>query len=306
MMIRGRHGKCVFLAFSLPTYLRCIVSASPDLRFSLAFWLEHIVVIAMAFFLQYRAIKRHVREELQRVTEFSDPFSAATAHTPTMSDEAQELGDIHLAGKPDKGEPFTRIPGITLMEDCNNEFYYQVDWTGPDDPHNPKQWSTLHRVSATLLVCTVAFVATAASAIDSAVITRASADFGVSEVAESLATALFLVGFGLGALLLSPLSELVGRYPVYLGSLLVFACWILGAALAPNFGAQIVFRFLAGFSASTPLTVAGGSVGDLWNPLEKTFAFPLFAIPAFGGPVFGESLLLWHLRRASAASPKPH
>ncbi|KAE8829798.1 hypothetical protein PTNB73_06232 [Pyrenophora teres f. teres] len=240
----------------------------------------------MAFFLQYRAIKRHVKEELQRVTEFSNPYSAATAYRPMASGEAQELGDVQAAGGPDKGEPFTRIPGITLIEDGNNEFYYQVDWTGPDDPHNPKQWSTPHRVGATLLVCTVAFVATAASAIDSAVITRASADFGVSEVAESLATALFLVGFGLGALLLSPLSELVGRYPVYLGSLLVFACWILGAALAPNFGAQIVFRFLAGFSASTPLTVAGGSVGDLWNPIEKTFAFPLFAIPAFGGPVF--------------------
>ena len=89
----------------------------------------------------------------------------------------------------------------------------------------------------------------------------------------------------------SPLSELLGRYPVYLGSLLVFACWTLGSALAPNFGAQVAFRFLAGFSASTPLTVAGGSVGDLWSPVEKTFAFPLFAIPAFGGPVLGESFV---------------
>jgi MFS family permease len=127
----------------------------------------------------------------------------------------------------------------------------------------------------------------------------ASADFGVSEVAESLATALFLVGFGLGALLLSPLSELVGRWPVYLGSLSVFACWVLGAALAPNFGAQCVFRFLAGFSASTPLTVAGGSVGDLWSPVEKTFAFPLFAIPAFGGPVLGTSHTSSYLSNAN-------
>src|SRR4051812_14333902 len=111
----------------------------------------------MAFFLQYRAIKRHVKEELQRVTEFSDPDSA---HLPMASDDAQELGDMQAAAKPDKGEPFTRIPGITLREDGNNELYYQVDWTGPDDPHNPKQWTTLHRVGATLLVCTVAFVAT--------------------------------------------------------------------------------------------------------------------------------------------------
>jgi hypothetical protein len=237
----------------------------------------------MAFFLQYRAIQRHVKEELQRVSEFPAQLSTTTPRPCTATETIAKSALVP-----------GRIPGITLMEDNNREAYYQVDWTGPDDPFNPKTWSTLHRVCSTLLVCGVAFVATAASAIDAAVLTKAAAEFGVSEVAESLATALFLVGFGFGALLLSPLSELVGRFPVYLGSLSVFGCWILGAALAPNLGAQLVFRFLAGFSASTPLTVAGGSVGDLWSPVEKTFAFPLFALPAFGGPIFGKSSVPEH------------
>jgi MFS family permease len=184
------------------------------------------------------------------------------------------------------------IPGITLATDNNSKTYYQVHFTGPDDPLNPKNWSTRHRIGATMLVCSVAFIATLASAIDAAVLSRTTRQFGISDVAGSLATALFLVGFGLGALLLSPLSELVGRLPVYIGSLVVFGCWILGAALAPDFGAHLVFRFLAGFSASTPLTVAGGTVGDMWNPVEKTFAFPIFAVPAFGGPVFGRFLEL--------------
>ncbi|KNG51630.1 benomyl methotrexate resistance protein [Stemphylium lycopersici] len=234
----------------------------------------------MAFFLQRRAIQRHVQTELQRVTEFSGPLSAPT-------EEARELGEWEAPGKPSKGEPYSKIPGITLMEDCNNEVYYQVDWASPNDPLNPKKWSTIHRIGATMLVCLVAFVATIASSIDSAVLTSATAEFGVSEVAESLATALFLIGMGFGALLLSPLSELLGRYLVYISSLFVFGCWILAAALAPNYGAQIAFRFLAGFSASAPLTVAGGTVGDMWSPVEKTFALPLYAIPAFGGPVFG-------------------
>ncbi|EMD70064.1 hypothetical protein COCSADRAFT_107325 [Bipolaris sorokiniana ND90Pr] len=235
----------------------------------------------MAFFLQRRAIQRHVKQELSRITDFPYEFSTYIPRMPEEQ-EAQASGDLEA-----KGEPFTQIPGITLMQDCNGRRYYQVDWAGPDDPFNPKKWSTIHRVGATMLVCLVAFVATIASSIDSAVLTSATAEFGVSEVAESLATALFLIGMGLGALLLSPLSELLGRYLVYLVSLFIFGCWILGAALAPNFGAQLVFRFLAGFSASAPLTVAGGTVGDMWSPIEKTFALPLYAIPAFGGPVFG-------------------
>ena len=81
----------------------------------------------MAFFLQYRAIQRHVKEELQRVTEVPDPLSAR------FSDEAHELGDLESPGKLNKGEPYTRIPGITLREDGNSQLYYQVDWSGPDD-----------------------------------------------------------------------------------------------------------------------------------------------------------------------------
>ncbi|KAJ5522101.1 hypothetical protein N7527_006216 [Penicillium freii] len=126
-----------------------------------------------------------------------------------------------------------------------------------------------------------------ASAIDSAVIKPASLEFGVSEVTESLATGLYLIGFGVGALIASPLSEMIGRYPVYVGALIIFGGWILGAALTPNIGGQFVFRFLAGVCGAAPLTVAGGSISDIWNALEKTFGFPIFAIPAFGGPILG-------------------
>lgn len=98
---------------------------------------------------------------------------------------------------------------------------------------------------------------------------------------------MYLAGFGIGALLCSPLSELLGRYPVYLVTLIMFGIWLMAAALAPNIGAQIVFRFLAGLFGSAPLTVAGGSISDMWNPKEKTWVFPAFATSAFGGPVLG-------------------
>lgn len=63
--------------------------------------------------------------------------------------------------------------------------------------------------------------------------------------------------------------------------------FIMASALAPNIGAQLAFRFLAGFFGSTPLTCAGGSVADMWNPLERVYAFPVFANAAFLGPVLG-------------------
>ena len=63
--------------------------------------------------------------------------------------------------------------------------------------------------------------------------------------------------------------------------------FILASALAPNIGAQLAFRFIAGCFASTPLTCAGGSISDLWSPMERVYAFPVFANAAFMGPIFG-------------------
>ena len=167
------------------------------------------------------------------------------------------------------------------------ETVFVVGYESENDSMNPHNWGYGKRIGATIMIAMIGFIVGFASSVDSAALTQASKDFGVSEVTESLATGLFLVGFGFGALFAGPISETVGRNPVYIVTLAVYMCWILGAALAPNIGAQLVFRFLAGFFGSTPLTCAGGSISDLWNPMERVFAFPVFANAAFMGPIFG-------------------
>lgn len=126
-----------------------------------------------------------------------------------------------------------------------------------------------------------------ASSVDSAALMQASADFSVSEVTESLATGIFLIGFGVGALFAGPVSETIGRNPVYIATLSLYMIFIMASALAPNIGAQLAFRFIAGCFAATPLVCAGGSISDLWNPMERVYAFPVFANAAFMGPIFG-------------------
>jgi MFS family permease len=101
---------------------------------------------------------------------------------------------------------------------------------------------------------------------------------------------LYLIGFGCGALFAGPFSETFGRNPVYIVTLGLFMVFVMASGLAPNIGAQLAFRFLAGFFGSTPLVCAGGSISDLWNPMERVFAFPVFANAAFSGPIIGPVL----------------
>lgn len=186
----------------------------------------------------------------------------------------------------------------------HGEKIFVVDWQGPDDPLNPQNWSLGRRIGVTLQISIIAVFVGAASGIDAAVLPQAAASLGVSQVAESLATGtlqhnpldtadidnssgLYLVGMGLGSLVAGPFSETFGRNAVYTGSMAVFMIWIMAAGLAPNLGAQITFRFLAGCSASTPLVCSGGSIADMYNSLEKTWSFPLYAVTSFGGPMIG-------------------
>lgn len=49
----------------------------------------------------------------------------------------------------------------------------------------------------------------------------------------------------------------------------------------------MICRFICGFFASAPLTLAGGTISDIWDNEERGFAIALFAAAPYGGPVLG-------------------
>lgn len=63
-----------------------------------------------------------------------------------------------------------------------------VDYQGEKDPMNPHNWGWGIRLWVTFMVASIGFVVGVASSIDSIAIQPAAQDFGISEVAESLAT----------------------------------------------------------------------------------------------------------------------
>ncbi|KAI9682220.1 MAG: hypothetical protein M1817_000274 [Caeruleum heppii] len=164
---------------------------------------------------------------------------------------------------------------------------FVVGYEGEKDGLNPRNWNKGLRVKATILIACIGFVVGFASSVDSAVLQKAAEEFAVSDIVESLATGIFLIGFGFGALMAGPVSETIGRNPVYITTLAIYMVWIMASALAPNIAAQLAFRFLAGFFGATPLVCAGGSISDLWDPMERVYTFPVFANASFLGPILG-------------------
>ncbi|KAL2853254.1 major facilitator superfamily domain-containing protein [Aspergillus pseudoustus] len=239
----------------------------------------------MQSYLQYRRIGQSVRKQLSEHPEWAGLKSESNDVTVNSGQHETD---------PEKQtalRPLSLPPGVQRKEivDANGSStsLFVVGWEHDNDPANPHNYSMASRIIATLIVSALAFAVGAASSIESAVLPQNAEAFGVSEVVASLATGIYLLGFATGSLASGPLSEILGRNAVYIGSLTLFMIFIMASGLAPNIGAQLAFRFLAGVFGCPPLTCAGGTIADLWNPLEKTLHFPLYAILSFGGPIFG-------------------
>ena len=91
---------------------------------------------------------------------------------------------------------------------------------------------------------------------------------------------MWLIGSDFGSMIVGPFSETFGRSPVYIGSIAFFIFFEMAAA-SPNIAAQIIFRFLVGLFASSPLVCGGGNISGLFNPLDKIWAFSVYAITGF-------------------------
>lgn len=117
-----------------------------------------------------------------------------------------------------------------------------------------------------------------------------NAEFHVSKIVATLGLSTFVMGIALGPLLTSPLSEYYGRRPIYLVSWAMFTIWTIPSAVAQNIETMIIVRFFAGFAGSTFLSVAGGTVGDVFLRSEIQKPMSLVSLAPFIGPAIGPAI----------------
>ncbi|ANB13987.1 Tpo3p [Sugiyamaella lignohabitans] len=160
----------------------------------------------------------------------------------------------------------------------------------PDDKDDPRTWSKTRKWFITLALGVVCFtVAFSSAAVTGAMVgpNAPGATFNVSDEVVILTVTLFVIGFGVGPLLFAPLSEEVGRRPIYVVTLALAVIFIIPCAVAQNIGTLLVGRFIDGIFFSAPLTIIGGSLADMWVNSERGVAMAIFSAAPFLGPAAG-------------------
>ncbi|CAD6571028.1 MAG: hypothetical protein TREMPRED_000107 [Tremellales sp. Tagirdzhanova-0007] len=176
-----------------------------------------------------------------------------------------------------------------------------VVWDGPDDPQNPQNWPRSKKIRVTILYGMTTMCATFASSIFASASPFIAKDYGLSTEVTILGLSLFLLGFGFGPVLWAPLSEVYGRKTAILVPMFVFICLSAGTATAENAQTIFVTRFFGGVMASSPVTIVGGGIADIFNQRERGSMIVIYSLCIVGGPTIApvigsamsESYLTW-------------
>lgn len=162
-----------------------------------------------------------------------------------------------------------------------------------NDPENPQNWSRAYKWTVTLIASFLVLAVAYGSAAPTGGLSLIEDRFGVSLEVANLTVAIMVIGFAVGPLIWSPLSEQIGRRPVYIISMTLYVIFNIPCAVAKNIGTLLVCRFLCGVFASSGLSLAGGSIADVWKTEERGFAIAYFAAAPYCGPVFGPLISGW-------------
>lgn len=231
---------------------------------------------------------------------------AASPYSPNEPNNMQRLYSVGVPGAQDPTDlPLRELNQTATLEEYTQETPagllvksvqsnisgkiedYDLVTFKTDDPENPKNWSKAFKWYCTMVVAFTCFVVAFNSSVITAKLGGVSEEYGVSMEVSLLTITLFVIGFGVGPMAFAPLSEMVGRKPVYVVTLFIAVIFIIPCCVAENIGTLLVCRFIDGIAFSAPMTLVGGTLADLWKNEERGVPMAAFSAAPFLGPAIG-------------------
>ncbi|KAF6806648.1 transporter C1529.01-like protein 3 [Colletotrichum sojae] len=217
---------------------------------------------------------------------------------PKASEPAHRDVDMEKGLSPNASD----LEGATIRPDSANETAENaddaakeadrdpnvVDWDGPDDPQNPKNWPSSKKWFNIATISMMTLVTPLGSSMFAPGIPKIMMEFHeTSSMTATFVVSVYVLGFAFGPLIVAPLSEVYGRAPLYIYGNVLFTLFTVGTALAQNMPMLMAFRFLMGLAGSVPITIGSGSIADIMPVEQRGRAMSAWALGPLLGPCIG-------------------
>ncbi|UNI24827.1 hypothetical protein JDV02_010543 [Purpureocillium takamizusanense] len=160
---------------------------------------------------------------------------------------------------------------------------------------SPLQWGPARKNLLLGLACTVTFMTAYTAGAYSPPADIMAHDLGTTRIAVLVGITIFCLGFASAPMALAPISEIWGRYPVFVVAGVIFVVFQAVCSVMPHIAGMLIARFLVGVGASVFSSVVGGLIADLWDKEERNTPMALFSgavLAATGaGPLVSTALI---------------
>ncbi|KAL0579081.1 hypothetical protein V5O48_002923 [Marasmius crinis-equi] len=220
----------------------------------------------------------------------SEPIEAEFARPPALTTTQEEkFRQLEQEGPADSNHTLAGTSAGTSSLSAVEEGYrkegVKIVTFGPGE--DPRQFPQFKKWYITLTTSFLCLAVALGSSIATGDITGPTKEWGADQEIVNLTVTCFVIGFGIGPLFFAPLSELVGRTPIYITSMFFYFIFTLPSAVADNVTTLVVARQIAGLAASAPMCNVGGSIADIWSVEERGIPMAIFSFTIFMGPCVG-------------------
>lgn len=122
-------------------------------------------------------------------------------------------------------------------------------------------------------------------------------DFGVPGGKVQMTLSIYVFGFAIGQLVYGPMADSLGRKPVILGGVIVFAFASSACALSGSIDMLIGMRFLHGFAAAAASVVINALMRDMFSKDEfsrsMSFVTLVMTVAPLLAPLLGAWVMNW-------------
>jgi MFS family permease len=148
---------------------------------------------------------------------------------------------------------------------------------------SPMTWSPGRKAVLLALSCIATCLTAYSASAYSPPAKAIAADLGASHTVTLVGITTFCLGFALAPMAVAPMSEVFGRYPVFVSFGSIFVLFQIVCALVKTIAGMLVTRFLVGLGSSIFSAVVGGVISDVWDRRERNTPMALFS----GAVIFG-------------------
>ncbi|KAF7586817.1 hypothetical protein BBP40_008272 [Aspergillus hancockii] len=154
----------------------------------------------------------------------------------------------------------------------------------PDDSMNdPLNWPVWRRDAALLSLGFYCLMGGGMTPILAAGFNDVAGTYDVSTQQVAYTTGLYMLGLGVGSVVMSPTAILYGKRPVYLLGATLFVISAIWCALSPNYPSLVVARVFQGIAVSPVECLPSATIAEIYFLHERAYRVGIYTLLLLGG-----------------------